>query len=81
MYRDVAASVRKRFPTFNHLVTAGLMTEKEMAEFESIPSPHAKYWQPMHWLFSMITLARDEGMISSDIIYVDLMEVHNSEDF
>ncbi|PIC49741.1 hypothetical protein B9Z55_008252 [Caenorhabditis nigoni] len=74
VYRDVAASVRKRFPTFNHLVTAGLMTEKEMAEFESIPSPHAKYWQPMHWLFSMISLAREEGMIASDIIYVDLME-------
>ncbi|KAF1767966.1 hypothetical protein GCK72_007926 [Caenorhabditis remanei] len=74
VYRDVAASVRKRFPTFNHLVTAGLMTEKEMLEFDSIPSPHAKYWQPMHWLFSMISLARDEGMIKSDIIYVDLME-------
>ncbi|CAI2347205.1 unnamed protein product [Caenorhabditis sp. 36 PRJEB53466] len=74
VYRDVAASVRKRFPTFNHLVTAGLMTEKEMEEFESIPSPHAKYWQPMHWLFSMISLAREEGMIASDIIYVDLME-------
>ncbi|CAI5442176.1 unnamed protein product [Caenorhabditis angaria] len=74
VYRDVAASVRKRFPTFNHLVTAGLMTEKEMAEFESIPSPHAKYWQPMHWLFSMVKLARDEGMITSDYIYVDLME-------
>ncbi|CAB3405095.1 unnamed protein product [Caenorhabditis bovis] len=74
VFRDVAASVRKRFPTMNHLVTAGLMTEKEMIEFDSIPSPHAKYWHPMHWLFSMVKLARDEGMIASDIIYVDLME-------
>ncbi|CAD6199940.1 unnamed protein product [Caenorhabditis auriculariae] len=74
VFRDVAASVRKRFPTFNHLVTAGLMTENEMKEFDSIKSPHAKYWQPMHWLFSLVKLAKDEGMISSDYIYIDLME-------
>uniref|UniRef100_A0A1I7XDB7 Bestrophin homolog n=1 Tax=Heterorhabditis bacteriophora TaxID=37862 RepID=A0A1I7XDB7_HETBA len=74
VFRDVSAGVRKRFPTMNHLVTAGLMTEKEMSEFDSIVSPHAKYWQPMHWVFSLVRIAREEGKIIGEVIYVDLME-------
>ncbi|PAV78884.1 hypothetical protein WR25_06956 [Diploscapter pachys] len=74
VFRDIAASVRKRFPTMHHLVTAGLMTEAEMKEFDSIESRHVKYWQPMHWLFSLVRRAREETFITGEVIYVDLME-------
>ncbi|PAV91508.1 hypothetical protein WR25_14202 isoform A [Diploscapter pachys] len=74
VFRDIAASVRKRFPTMHHLVTAGLMTEAEMKEFDSIESRHVKYWQPMHWLFSLVRRAREETFITGEIIYVEIME-------
>ncbi|CAI4232701.1 unnamed protein product [Auanema sp. JU1783] len=73
VFRDVSKAVRKRFPTMFHLVTAGLMTESELDHFENVVSPHKKYWQPMHWLFSNIRIARDEGYVKSDIVYVDLV--------
>lgn len=44
VYRDISSSVKKRFPTMNHLVTAGIMTENELKEFDAIKSPHIKYW-------------------------------------
>ncbi|KAK6732126.1 hypothetical protein RB195_016483 [Necator americanus] len=74
VFRDVAAGVRRRFPTMNHLVTAGLMTEKELDEFDSVVSNNPKYWVPMHWLFSLIRVAKEEGKIPGEIVYVDLME-------
>ncbi|EYB90545.1 hypothetical protein Y032_0219g2489 [Ancylostoma ceylanicum] len=74
VFRDVAAGVRKRFPTMNHLVTAGLMTEKELEEFDSVISLNPKYWVPMHWVFSLIRVAKEEGKIPGEMVYVDFME-------
>ncbi|GMR36610.1 hypothetical protein PMAYCL1PPCAC_06805 [Pristionchus mayeri] len=73
VFRDVSACVKKRFPTMNHLVTAGLMTYREKEEFDKIDSPHIKYWQPMHWVFSLIKEAKAQGRIS-DIIFIDMLE-------
>ncbi|KAK0394436.1 hypothetical protein QR680_000735 [Steinernema hermaphroditum] len=74
VYRDVSACVKKRFPTLNHLVTAGIMTENELKEMDKIVSPHIKYWQPMQWAFTLIKRARDARIIDNDIIYADLLE-------
>ncbi|CAJ0585783.1 unnamed protein product, partial [Mesorhabditis spiculigera] len=74
VFRDISASVKKRFPTMQHLVTAGLMTENELMVFNDVPSPHAKYWQPMHWAFCLCRTSREEGLISSDILLIDLLE-------
>ena len=60
---DVSSSVKKRFPTMDHLVTAGIMTETELKEFDSLPSPHIKYWKPMQWAFIVLTQARDDGIM------------------
>lgn len=73
----------------NHLVTAGenqflllivplhssgLMTCREKEEFDKIDSPHIKYWQPMHWVFSLLKEAKAHGRIS-DIVFIDMLEV------
>ncbi|GMT14821.1 hypothetical protein PFISCL1PPCAC_6118, partial [Pristionchus fissidentatus] len=73
VFRDVSACVKKRFPTMNHLVAAGLMTVREKEEFDKIESPHIKYWQPMHWVFSLLKEAKAQGRIS-DIIFIDMLE-------
>ncbi|XGW09958.1 hypothetical protein V3C99_011887, partial [Haemonchus contortus] len=74
VFRDVSAGVRKRFPTMNHLVTSGLMTEKELVEFESIITTYPKYWVPMNWVFRLIRVAWEEKNIPGEVVYVDLME-------
>lgn len=51
------------------------MTEKELEEFDSIISKNPKYWVPMHWVFSLIRVAKEEGKIPGEMVYVDFMEV------
>ncbi|KIH47278.1 Bestrophin [Ancylostoma duodenale] len=50
------------------------MTEKELKDYDAVSSPHAKYWLPVQWLLSLITLARDEGRIHGEVIYVSLLD-------
>ncbi|CAD6199939.1 unnamed protein product [Caenorhabditis auriculariae] len=72
VYRDVSPAVRRRFPTLRHLVTSGLLREDELAEFDSVVSRPAKYWQPVQWIFCYINMARDEGFIRDSYLYIDL---------
>ncbi|EFO99012.1 hypothetical protein CRE_07856 [Caenorhabditis remanei] len=74
VFRDVSPAIRRRFPTMRHLITAGLLTEDELVEFDAIVSPQSKYWQPIQWLFSLVTIAKDEGLIADYYLYVDLMD-------
>ncbi|RCN42956.1 Bestrophin [Ancylostoma caninum] len=50
------------------------MTEKELKDYDAVSSPHAKYWLPVQWLLSLVTLARDEGRIHGEVIYVSLLD-------
>uniref|UniRef100_A0A914UH19 Angiotensin-converting enzyme n=1 Tax=Plectus sambesii TaxID=2011161 RepID=A0A914UH19_9BILA len=52
--RDISSSVKKRFPSLNHVVNAGLMTEEEQKMIESISINHAKYWMPIEWCCTML---------------------------
>ncbi|KAL7080633.1 hypothetical protein ACQ4LE_000894, partial [Meloidogyne hapla] len=74
VFRDISACVKKRFPTMDHLVTAGIMTSNELSEFDAIETEHIKYWTPIQWAFLLLRRARDQGLIDSDIIYVDMLE-------
>ncbi|KJH47020.1 Bestrophin [Dictyocaulus viviparus] len=75
VFRDVSTLVRRRFPTMQHLVTSGLMSERELKEYDDVITPQAKYWLPIHWALSLITLAKDEGRITGEHIYVALCDV------
>ncbi|KAF7636157.1 hypothetical protein Mgra_00004416 [Meloidogyne graminicola] len=74
VFRDISACVKKRFPTMDHLVTAGIMTANELKQFDLIETEHIKYWTPIQWAFLLLRKARDKGLIDSDIIYVDILE-------
>uniref|UniRef100_F1L303 Bestrophin homolog n=1 Tax=Ascaris suum TaxID=6253 RepID=F1L303_ASCSU len=74
VFRDVSTPVKKRFPTMQHVVTAGLLTQNEKAVMDSVDSQYAKYWVPMQWTFSLLKMARDEQRIESDHVYIDLVD-------
>ncbi|KFQ00382.1 Bestrophin-4, partial [Leptosomus discolor] len=47
--RSVSTRVLKRFPTMDHVVEAGFMTQDEHKKFESLHSDFNKYWIPCVW--------------------------------
>lgn len=51
------------------------MTAAELKEFDSLPSPHIKYWTPIQWVYLLLRKAREMKMIESDYIMMDLVEV------
>jgi len=60
--------VKKRFPTLQHIVDAGLLHESERKIFDMMnsKSPMSKYWMPLVWATNIINRARKDGLIGSD---------------
>lgn len=76
----VSPSIKKRFPTANHLVEAGLMTKDEQtivddleAEFPS----YTKYWLPLAWAANLTTKARRDGIIKDDVSVKEVLKELN----
>ncbi|XP_053689107.1 bestrophin-4-like [Sabethes cyaneus] len=76
--QKISLRVKRRFPTWQHLVDAGLMLESERKIFEIMDSksPMSKYWMPLVWATNIINRARKEELIPSDhIVQTLLMEL------
>ncbi|CAD7083458.1 unnamed protein product [Hermetia illucens] len=74
----ISLRVKRRFPTAQHLVDAGLMMESERKIFDMMnsKSPMSKYWMPLVWATNIINRARKDGHITSDhIVQTLLMEL------
>ena len=71
--RRISVGVARRFPTYEHLVQAGLMTEREIAKMDDIhevtENIHQITWLPIQWAQKILSKARKNGMIKSDYIY------------
>lgn len=71
----ISLRVKRRFPTPQHLVDAGLMMESERKIFDTMNarSPMSKYWMPLVWGTNIINRARKDGVISSDQIVQSIL--------
>lgn len=71
----ISLRVKRRFPTWQHLVDAGLMLESEKKIFEIMDSksPMSKYWMPLVWATNIINRARKQEIIASDHIVQTLL--------
>ena len=63
-----SSAVKKRFPTMQHLVASGIMTEKELEEYERMVCI-AKWWLPLRWAHQILYTAYKEKRIATDILY------------
>lgn len=53
--RSISSSVKRRFPTLQHLVDAGLMTTEELELYEAVPnSDITTYWIPSTWFMQLL---------------------------
>ncbi|NWS71880.1 BEST4 protein, partial [Crotophaga sulcirostris] len=73
--RSVSTRVLKRFPTMDHVVEAGFMTQDELKKFESLHSDFNKYWIPCVWFTNLAAQARRDGRIRDDVALRLLMDV------
>lgn len=77
---SVCNRVKKRFPTYDHLVDAGLMTDNEkdiIVDFNKNFPKHPKYWMPIIWAGSVVTRARAENRIRDDFAVKTLIDQLN----
>uniref|UniRef100_A0A8R1DSW9 Bestrophin homolog n=2 Tax=Caenorhabditis japonica TaxID=281687 RepID=A0A8R1DSW9_CAEJA len=65
VFRDIHIGVRKRFPTLETMVAAGVMTGADLKKFNEVESRYAKYWLGFNWSFNLLNEARREGRIES----------------
>ncbi|NXT90161.1 BEST4 protein, partial [Anhinga rufa] len=75
--RSVSTRVLKRFPTMDHVVEAGFMTQDERKKFESLHSDFNKYWIPCVWFTNLAAQARQDGRIRDDVALRLLMDELN----
>ncbi|XP_053211767.1 bestrophin-3-like isoform X2 [Panonychus citri] len=73
-FQAISTSVRKRFPTLDHLVEAGLMTKEEKIAYDEVPSTHGKWWLPAAWFTNLTVRARKEGRIKDDFLMKQILE-------
>ncbi|KHJ48294.1 bestrophin-1 domain protein [Trichuris suis] len=75
--RDVSEVVKKRFPTWDHLVKTGIMTENEVMEYLVKSKLHKEvymYFLPLQWACNLVHKARKEERIDSDLMMVKLVQ-------
>lgn len=76
--QKVSFRVKKRFPTWQHMVDAGLMMESEKKIFEMMDekTEMSKYWMPLIWATNIINRARKESLILNDhVVQTMLVEL------
>lgn len=71
--RKLSTAVAKRFPTYQHLVQAGLMTEKEqqkILDLETVTEgQHQISWAPILWAQASLRRAWRDKLISAPNLY------------
>ncbi|XP_045492370.1 bestrophin-4 isoform X1 [Colias croceus] len=76
----ISPRVKKRFPTLDNLVEAGLLLDNEKSILENLnqkfPKP-SKHWLPIVWATSIVTRARKEGRIRDDFAVKTIIDELN----
>ncbi|GBL84024.1 Bestrophin-3 [Araneus ventricosus] len=67
-FQSVSTAVKRRFPTSQHFVSAGLMTKEERTIYEKMEVPYGKWWFPAQWFIALAMRAKKEGRIKDSIL-------------
>uniref|UniRef100_A0A914UWT6 Bestrophin homolog n=1 Tax=Plectus sambesii TaxID=2011161 RepID=A0A914UWT6_9BILA len=63
VFRNISSAAKKRFPTIEHLIEAGLMTKADLKVYNRMQSTHPKYWMPLQWITVLLKHAKDEKVL------------------
>nr|XP_039254757.1 uncharacterized protein LOC120331695 isoform X1 [Styela clava] len=76
-YRSISTAVFKRFPTIQHVIDAGFMTQTEYKQYENVKTENVKYFIPCVWFSNLLSKVRQEGRIYDDMTYQTLLKELN----
>ncbi|XP_055349583.1 bestrophin-2-like [Paramacrobiotus metropolitanus] len=62
--RTLSLVCKKRFPSLEHMVEAGLLTKEELQNMNDIKLQYGKFWVPFVWFTQTLEQARAEGLIN-----------------
>uniref|UniRef100_A0A6P7G6Z3 Bestrophin homolog n=1 Tax=Diabrotica virgifera virgifera TaxID=50390 RepID=A0A6P7G6Z3_DIAVI len=80
VFTMISPRVKKRFPTLDHFVEAGLLqpSEKDIMSDLNVKFPkYSKHWLPLVWASSIVTRARKEGRIRDDFAVKTIIDEIN----
>ena len=68
--RQISSKVKKRFPTYNHLVEAGVMNKNEVKALERAQTmtDYPVYWVPITWASNLTLQAFEHGYIKANYL-------------
>ncbi|XP_050530478.1 bestrophin-4-like [Daktulosphaira vitifoliae] len=81
VFTNISPRVKKRFPTLDHFVEAGLLLENEktiVLDLNDKFPRHSKHWLPVVWAASIVTRARKEGRIRDDFAVKTIIDELNT---
>ncbi len=64
VWREICVKIKKRFPTEQHLIDAGLMTEKEYEIYEGTTPTHGRWFIPVSWMLNLLVRCKESGRIT-----------------
>ena len=80
-FRMISSPVKKRFPTYQHLIDSGLMTNIEMEAIEIAQEKsefmNTFYWLPLNWAGNLLIKMEKEGMICRRYVAEILSEINS----
>lgn len=69
--------MKERFPTMDHIVSAGFMTEDEREYYEDTKTIHLKYWIPFIWFTNTLVQLKQTGFVYSEYALNKLIDEMN----
>jgi len=72
--RSISSAVKQRFPSLDHVVEAGFMTQNEKKLFESVPANEFNtYWVPCTWFVFRLQEATKQGRLLNQYALENIM--------
>lgn len=72
--RSISSAVKQRFPTLEHVVEAGFMTNQEKELFQAVPcNEFNTYWIPCTWFIYRLQEASKKGKLLNDYALETIM--------
>ena len=74
--RQISSKVKKRFPSYQHLVEAGVMTQNELKAIERAQTmtDYPCYWVPITWASNLTEKAWEQGYIREPGFFITLIK-------
>ena len=74
--RSISSAVKQRFPTLEHVVEAGFMTNQEKELFQAVPcNEFNTYWIPCTWFIYRLQEAAKRGKLLNHYALETIMRV------